>query len=301
MNHRAIGLATLMGLLGGGCAHAPAEPVLPAVCEQAIYGAKQAEPSQARLLTLLLRGMDPATRRLTVPALDCTGTQIRWDGPALACEDATTTTTQLPEQPVGMNEVVTTPAGEGRLLAWVPTARFASGDAVGPVALVEVRPERLRAVALGTLRIFPERVRLRLEAAGGRQVLVAEGEVCPTTGPGGCRRSARLLRLEGSSFEEFTLSDEQGRCLSPALLDISRSEQHRAEPGWQRTTLSASFNLGSAGIAVEEQVVVETMDKPDGTGAMVLRRAQQARTLRWAEGGAVGSEPSLWARLKGAP
>src|SRR6266568_941485 len=83
-------------------------------------------------LALLLRGYDPVSHRATAPAVECTGAQVRWEGPALLCSDGTTTRTALPDQAITDKDVLMTPVDDRLRLVWIITNRFASGDALGP-------------------------------------------------------------------------------------------------------------------------------------------------------------------------
>jgi hypothetical protein len=143
--------------LAAGCAASlPPLSQLPAVCESP-WRSGAAPPSPEEMTLLLLRGYDPATRTVTRPALDCTGAQVRWESPALACADSTLAQTPLSERPLGAEDVIISPVGEGHSLLWIPTTRYAAGDAAGPVGLVRDGEHRLEVVALGVLRAYPRR------------------------------------------------------------------------------------------------------------------------------------------------
>jgi len=286
----------LGGVLGLACAHAPPDPTVAPMCGLAVEAPAGAPPAEA-VIALVLRGLDPVTRRLTLPPLDCTGTQIRWDGPVQACADSAIVRTLLPDRPIGPGDVVTAPVGGGRSLVWIATSRYASGDAVGPVAIVESGWPGLRVVARGVLRAYPEKLALRLERLGGEPVLVAEGESCSGTAPTTCRRAARLMTLRAGRFEPLPVATEDGACLAPGWFDLTRVELQPVEGAWQRLTLNATLTFGPRGLEVEEAVVVESLDRPDATRGPVLRRAQQLRSLRWVGGRLVGTEPALWSRL----
>src|SRR5512137_2366473 len=152
---RIVTTAWLAAVLG--CAGAPAPPAPEtAICVQE-RGAAAGPPDVRSWTDLLLRGVDPVTQRATTPALDCTGAQIRWDGPVLACEDGTLSRTMLPDHAIVAPDVVVSPVSPDRSLVWIVTSRFASGDALGPVALVENTPRQLRVLAVGPLRAYPLR------------------------------------------------------------------------------------------------------------------------------------------------
>jgi hypothetical protein len=280
------------------CAGRPAAPPALCVLER---GAGAAEPDAATWIALLLRGYDAATRRLTSPPLDCTGAQIRWEGPALRCDDARVATTVLADRPLAPADVVATRVSADATLVWIATTHYATGDAAGPVALVAGAGPRLRVVALGVLRAYRERARLRLESLGPTWVLVAEGELCPPGGEAACIRAARVVPLRGSRFEPVPLVGEDGRCLSPAWFDLARQEEGRSERGRERLELTSTMSFSGgprSRLVVEEQVVVHDVS-PGGelASARVLRRAQARREVRWERGRLVASGTPLWWRV----
>jgi hypothetical protein len=297
---RRVMLPWAIGMAFWGCASAPPPaPLRPAVCEFE-RGAATVPPDREAWMALLLRGVDPVTRRATSPALDCTGAQVRWEGPALACDDGAIARGVMPDRPLRSEDVITAATPTGETLVWIPTVRYTSGDALGPVALVEVARSRLRVLAVGPLRAFPSQARLRLERLGDREVLVAEGEYCTRPDPLSCTRSARLVPARGTYFVPEPLLHEDGTCAGPAWIDLSRREAHRAEAHWERRELGGTLIFGPRGLSVEEQVVVmDVGDAPSGTSVRALHRAQSSRTVRWANGRLVVSGPSLWSRMAG--
>ena len=291
----ALALLTL-----GACAGAPVPAGWPdsalCVANRPVEGTS---PTPAEWAALLLSGLDPATRRATSPALDCAGTQVRWEGPALGCEDGTLARTALPERPIADGDVLVSPLGPGRAIVWVVTGRFASGEALGPVALVEHGQHLVRVLASGPLRAYPTRARLRLEQLGGRPVLVAEGESCPTADPAGCARAARLLALRDHRFVAPAVLGEDGRCLAPSWLDLVRREVRPGAAGPEEAGLLATLAFDGAGLTVDEQVVVREAPGRDRAEARVLRRAQLQRTLRWRGEDLTTSGSPLWERMAG--
>ncbi len=250
-------------------------------------------------IALLLRGYDPSTHRVTSPAIDCTDAQVRWEAPVAACFDGSLVRTQLPDRPLGGKDVVATPFGEDVRLVWVITSRFASGDALGPVAVVEVKSRRLVVRAIGVLRGYPERARLRLEKLGETEVLVAEGESCAGKDPGSCQRAARVLPLRGERFASDPLVSEAGACVSAAWFDLAREEIEPIESGWKRRyRLDAALTFAPEAIRIEEQLAIHEFDprKPQ-TPPRLLRRAQGERTVTLAGGKLVATGKPLWTKV----
>jgi hypothetical protein len=282
-----------------GCAGSQSPPARPAICEAQRSGDGDLDASA--WIALVLRGYDPTTHRATTPALDCTGAQVRWDSPALACEDGALARTALPERPLMKEDVIVSPAGPGAQLVWIVTSRFSSGDGLGPVAWVQSDRDRVAVVAVGALRANPTRARLRLETLGEKTVLVAEGDACAGRDPSTCVHSARVVPLEGDRFVAAPLQGEEGQCLSPAWFDLTRREQRRRSGRWERSELSASLLFDGRGLTVDEQFVVHDLGSaPDSGVDRVLHRAQGTRTVRWEKDHLVATGRSPWAEV-GSP
>jgi hypothetical protein len=288
----------LGALLLASCATAPRHPWPDeARCELAGPDATAAGPE--KWIKLLLRGWDPETRKVTSPALDCTTAQVRWEAPAFACFDNALATTVLPPRPLSEADVVVSRIDEGFGIAWVVTNRFASGDALGPVAIVEQKGDRLVVHALGALRAYPHKAALRLEKLGGVTVLVAEGQLCASADPASCVRSARIMPLRGDRFSPEPLFTEAGACASPAWFDLDRSESTTLETGWtRRNTLAASLVFGPEGLRVEEQLVVHDLDPRDREARpRVFRKADGERTVKPVEAKLVTTGRSVWSAV----
>ncbi len=271
----------------------PLHEELPTICE----GESASPPDSATWIALLLRAYDPATRRATVPAVDCRGSQVRWEGPARACDDAPGRS-PLPPQPLADSDVVVSPVSKDATLVWIATSHYASGDALGPVALVASRGKRLRVKALGALRAYPTRATLHMEKLGVLDVLVAEGESCASTDPATCTRSARVLPLRAGGFVAEPFRGEDGRCASPGWVDLGRRDRRRTETGWESRELTATMTFGTGELIIEEQVLVSALGgTPGSSPPRLLDRAQSTRTVRWVEGRLEARGTPLWSRM----
>ncbi len=268
-------------------------------CE--LEGPDASAPGHEKWMKLMLRGYDPESRRVTHPALDCTTAQVRWETPAFACFDNALATTLLPPRPLGEADVVVSRIGEGFGIAWVITNRYASGDALGPVAVVEQTGTRLVVRALGALRAYPDRATLRLETMGGLTVLVAEGQLCASADPATCVRSARLMPLRADRFSPEPLFSEAGACASPAWFDLDRREDAALDSGWtRRHQLSASLVFGPEALRVEEQLLVHDLDPRDKQARpRLFRRADGDRAVKPVDGKLVTTGRSVWSTALG--
>jgi hypothetical protein len=268
-----------------------------AYCE--LEGPDAAAPGHEKWIKLLLRGYDPESRRVTSPALDCTTARIRWESPAFACFDNALATTVLPPRPLGEADVLVSRIGDGLGIAWVLTNRYASGDALGPVAVVEQKDDRLVVHALGALRAYPDRATLRLEKLGGLTVLVAEGRLCASADPASCVRSARLMPLRGDRFSPEPLFSEVGACATPAWFDLDRRENVTLDTGWtRRHQLAASLVFGPEGLRVEEQLAVHDLDPKDKQARpRLFRKADGERTVKPVNEKLVTTGRSVWSTV----
>jgi len=259
-------------------------------------GSEATTPGHEKWIRLLLRGYDPESRRVTHPALDCASAQVRWETPAAACFDNALATTLLPPRPIGEADVFVSPLGEGFGIAWVITNRYASGDALGPVAIVEQRETSLVVRALGVLRAYPDHATLRLERVGGLTVLVAQGQLCASADPASCVRSARVMPLRGDRFSAEPLFSDAGACVSPAWFDLDRRETVTLDSGWRRRhQLSASLVFGPEALRVEEQLVVHDLDPRDAQARpRLFRKADGERIVRPADAKLVTTGRGLW-------
>lgn len=295
MTVRALALA--LALAGASCATS-SRPQRPwsgaAYCHLDLASAPAGND---RWLALLLRGYDPATRRTTTPAIDCANLQVRWDGPALACADGTLARTLLPARPLEERDVVVSPMVEGYRVVWIMTNRFASGDALGPVAVVEEARGTLAVRALGALRAYPDKVALRLEKLGAITVLVAEGEAC--AGKGACVRAARLMPLRADAFRQEPLYSDAGTCASAAWFDLSRAETDPLASGWSRRhQLDATLVFGPAGLRVMEHLQVLELDpRQPGIPPRLSRNAEGERAVRDAGARMIATGEPLWSKV----
>jgi hypothetical protein len=285
-------------LVVGGCAAGEHPWSSTALCAVERGGGEE-EPKETAWLSLLLAGWDPATRRATHPAVDCTGAQVRWEGPALRCTDGSTALADVPDRPLGPDDVVVSKLGDDYRIVWIVTNRYASGDGLGPVAVVEVRPRRLIVRAIGHLRANLVRPRLRLERLGDREVLVAEGEVCSSADPSSCARSARVMPLERERYVAAPVTSEDGACVSPALFDLGREESASLPSGWRRRyRLDATLSFLPTTLRVKEAVVVSDYDpRHPNTPERPYRRAEAETDVRHERGRFVTASTSLWAKM----
>lgn len=213
----------------------------------------------------------------------------------------------IAQRPITEDDVLVSRVADNLRLVWVVTDRFTNGEAIGPVALTEFLSDGKVVVrAIGTVRNFPKRARMRLETVGERRVLVHEGEICGdeedrTT----CRRAARLMLLQttgnahGARFLPEPLRSVRGRCYGPARFEFTKSEDVNLSTGVRRRfSLSTGIQVRPEGIQVHETVLVQDANpaRPDDPPRS-FRRAGQDRAVYVRGNTFVSSDPSLWSRV----
>lgn len=307
---RWFGLCAALGLAGAVVASAcssnrppPAAPLpVPMVCAvaapPAVAGAVPTLRADA-WARLLIRGYTPGVAQGNVR--DCTDQPVAWREPTVRCRESAEPTAPVPQRPLTEDDVIVQRLSPSLRLVWIIVDRFDNGEAVGPVALAEFTGDRVGVRAIGTLRTFPRRARLRLEAIGARRVLIGEGEVCTDeNNPLTCRRQARLMMLQGDRFVAEPLRTASGRCLGPARFEFKKEYSVVVpETGWERTfELQTSLQYRAEGVQVSEQVIVSDRDRArPQVPARIFRRAAADRAIYVINNAFVASDPSLWNRV----
>ncbi|MBM7115285.1 hypothetical protein [Archangium primigenium] len=268
-----------------------------------------AVPREARLVLsaeewfdLLLHGYDREQGTAARPTLDCSGSPVVWQEPAAdECRQPGPDVPLLPTSPRLTDEdlVMATLQADQRLV-WVITRRYANGEALGPVGLVERTDTGLVVRALGSLRSFPLHSKLTLERVGGTQVLVAEGEQCTLEGPSVCRRFARLLPLRHGRFFAETVTSQDGKCLGPTWFPFSHEQNFLLPSGLHRQlVMTSTLKFDADGIRINEEVTVHDLDpKRPALPARLQRRVSAERKLQLKGNQMEGTDASLWVRLE---
>ncbi|MET0404326.1 MAG: hypothetical protein ABW123_18085 [Cystobacter sp.] len=297
MNRLTLLASTSMILLLG-CA---ARQTPPALCAIDVAREKRPILSAEDWFALLLHGFDREQRTLARPTLDCSGSPVVWQEPvADECREAGPDAELLPmsQQLTDEDLVMTTLRADLRLV-WVIARRYANGEALGPVGLVERTDQGIVVRALGSLRSFPLQSQLRLEQTGNTTVLVAEGEQCTLEGESVCRRFARLLPLRNGRFFSESVTGQDGKCLGPAWFPLSRQQLLQLPGGMQRKVeLTSNLKFTSEGIFLNEEVAMHDLNpKNPSMPPRPYRRAQSERKLRVEGTRLVGTDASMWVRL----
>lgn len=242
---------------------------------------------------LLLQGYRPAGA-LARPARDCTGQPVKLE--VDGCVDDPVPISVDPP-PLTARDLIVSSLGDARRLVWAITDRLPSGQAEGPVALVEIEAHRTAVRAIGVLRAFPENVTLRLEKLGGAPVLVAEGERCvkPQV-PELCQRGIRVVPLIGNRFAPKPLVDDKGACLGNAFL-VTRSGGAAGGRHSAKYQLEGAVTFSPDAIAVREQLAISLPQAAsDPNMESFVTRVQAERQITLQGGNLVATGPSVLAR-----
>lgn len=287
-------------------------PPPPRLCSAGPEMVRRDVPTPDDWFALLLHGFDRGQGIASSPSVDCSGVPVVWQEPQPSeCREPGPEAKALPppdrltEEELVSNKVTNDPRlpwrTEGELrLVWVIARRFANGEGLGPVGLVERTLEGYTVHALGSLRAYPRQAWLRLEQTNNALVLVAEGEVCTEETPPVCRRMARVLPLRSERFfAEAVTSGSDGSCLGPAWFPLSREQVFVLPNGWhRRVEFTSTLAVKPEGIVLDEQVVMHNLDpRQPSMPPLLYRRAQAQRVLEVKEARLVGTSPSLWVRL----
>jgi hypothetical protein len=300
-------LLVVAGVAGLSCKHdAPVrESVVRALCFSELPATmKVVSPAVWKpeaLFQLLINGYDPSTGRVPLPPTDCMGTPVLWQDPAPGeCAVTEPEAQPLPMQALTVDEMVITEMRLDLKLVWAIVRRFSNGEAIGPVALVEATPRGLAVRALGTLKALPKSARLRLERINGIEVLLVDGERCwGKDDPKTCQRIVRLMPLRGNRFVAEPLVGQDGKCMQPANIALSRAGTQTLPSKWQRKyEFTAALSVAPDGIHVAEQIAAKDSDpKQTSSPARLFRKAQDERLIQVNQSRMSVDRPSVWTQL----
>jgi len=302
-------VAVALVVAGAGCSKKPVqvrESAVRALCfSEMPSDMKVMSPAiwkPETLFQLLINGYDKSTGKVPLPPTDCMGTPILWQDPAPGeCDETAQEGTPLPIQPLTVQEMIVTEMRLDLKLVWAVVRRFSNGEAIGPVALVEATPRGLAVRALGTLKAMPKSARLRMERVGGIEVLLVDGERC--WGPEGstqCQRMVRIMPLRGNRFvAEPLVSQENGKCMQPANIALSRTASQPLPSRWLRKyEYTAALTVAPDGIRVAEQVTAKDSDpRQPSSPPRLFRKAQDERVIQVNQSRMAVNRSSVWNQL----
>jgi hypothetical protein len=196
---------------------------------------------------------------------------------------------RLPARPLTDEDIVINEGPDGTSLVWVQAIHYKSGEAIGPVALVEWTKAGIAVRALGSLRAQTNKARMRIEVAGEQRILVVEGDECNVEESKLCQRIMRLLPIIDGRFATVPLKlnaeDANGAdvCLGDAAFALYEQYTSDLPDGWIRKfeiVRSVTFDKGTP--LVSEQVVIKDKDpnQPEAP-PQEFREASSDRSLTY--------------------
>jgi hypothetical protein len=280
----ALRAACLGALVLAGCASRAKEPTTAPV-NKPICAVDTSINGDAPLATrtfpvqywfVLMLGGYRSTGDLTLPVKDCRGlpVELRYDGCSPEAVGQAEVAARLTASDLFISNL-----GDARRLVWVTVSHLPDGQAQGPVALAEVTKNGIAVRAMGTLRAYPERVKLRLTQMGTHNLLVAEGEHCPgKLDPASCDRGIRVMPLVGTRFENQPLSRADGGCLGASLI---ASHAAGRRPSGETYDFESAVDFQPDGISIQEQLTIRpaTTKREREVSAAFVTKVQAARRV----------------------
>ena len=314
-----LGIAAVLTLAPGCRKRGPDGPM--PLCEAQVAGDQAVEAKAQELppevwFSILIDGFDRDRMLAGDEPSDCTGRSViaptlpspqlepgetapeEPEGTVAGCPvGADPNEGRLPARPLTDEDLIISAGPDGKTLVWVQTVHYQSGEATGPVALVEWTQIGVAVRALGTLRAQTNKARMRIERAAGMDVLVVEGDECNIADSKLCRRIMRLLPIINDRFSTVPLKRAEGDCLGDATFSLFDQYSSLLPDGWTRQfQVVRSVDFEGEYPVIAEQVTIRDSD-PEQPEAppQEFRQASSDRALvykdRYFE-----TEPTLWER-----
>ena len=226
----------------------------------------------------------------------CAREPIRWTLPSM-CSALLEPSGDATGVPITDESTIVRRVGGDKTFVFVRTHRYANGEVLGVLALVQNRSNGLAVRAIGTLRTREERLRVKMNAADN--LLIAEGETCvDASNPATCKRAIRFLPIVDNHYRATGIDTEERSCIGPAFLEPSRNETVVMPNGWERRfSLAASYEEKDGGILIHEQVTVDDADPSNPeVPARRFRQVESDRFIRITDGRLVSDKVPLWDR-----
>jgi hypothetical protein len=240
---------------------------------------------------------------------DCLGRRIHVEPAPDGCGGEPQDEASPNPTPIAEESVVERDMGNALHAVWIITHRYDGGDGYGVLALVRRDKEGLATLALGSLRMRTERVKLDHWTIQHQSLLVASGETCSATEPArpagragsspNCQRSVRIATQRGTRLVEAPLLDPSGKCLQPPGFELARQHERTLPSGLRRRfELTANVTHDARHVVIEERLLVRDLDP--SAPLLPAREVQHVETNRLIEplpgGRLVTRQASLWSR-----
>ena len=294
----ALVAALVGGTMGAACRPKKRSGNPPLCVFQAVTDAEMMSQSltPVQWLSIVAPKIDRSTLERMGPPTDACGRGLELEAePWPACPGQYPPTVPKVGDPVEASDVVLGQVGENRMLAWAATDELASGDAMGPAALIIWKGSGLEVHATGLLRGLRRDARLRLHNTSGVLVVILDAQDCDVDDR--CTTVTKFFPVVSRRFLDVPLLDADGNCIgSPSFVLDRRLEQPQKGKLTRRFTLQRTVELSEEeGVVLVDLVVGEEYDPKDPVGTVKpFRRVTARRTLEFVEDHFVLRDRDLW-------
>ncbi|MCA9709403.1 MAG: hypothetical protein KDK70_26415 [Myxococcales bacterium] len=191
-------------------------------------------------------------------------------------------------------DLIMSQVGEGRMLLWAATEELATGEAMGPAALVFWTDTGLEIHAAGMLRGLRNEARIRLHQTSGKPVVILESQECNANDE--CTPIAKFFPIVKRRFMDFPVKSAEGECNGSATFALSRkAEQPREGKLTRKFELQRSVELAEDGIYMVDLITGDEYNPKDPAGVVrPFRRVTARRKLELADDYFIVRDKDLW-------
>jgi len=251
------------------------------------------KPSQ--WMPIISPAVDSATLERKGPLRDSCGRVLEAEEePWPACPGQARPAIPRAADSIEPSDIIMGQVGEGRMLVWAATEELATGDVMGPAALVFWTETGLEVHATGALRGLRNETRLRLHLSTGTPVVILEAQQCGSDGR--CTTVSKFFPIVARRFKDVPVLDVDGNCLGEAAFPLDKREEQSA-PGklTRRFILQRTVELADDGIYLVDLVTGDEFNPKDPVGTVKpFRRVTARRKLVYVEDHFVLRDRDLW-------
>lgn len=298
-----IGRASKIALLGVGvglmmgAACRPKPSSNPPLCR---YKASEEDLASQSLppeqwLSTISPSVDRSTMTRRGPLKDACGRVLEIPAePWPACPGMAPPTVPKGGDRIEISDLIVSQVGEGRLLIWAATEELATGEAMGPAALVFWKGGGLEVHAAGLLRGLRNEARIRLHKTSGKPVVILESQKCTTDDR--CTAITKFFPIIKRRFQDLPIKGPEGECEGEASFVLSRkTEEPRSGKLTRRFELQRTVELAEDGIYLVDLVTGDEYNPRDPVGTVKpFRRITARRKLELANDHFMVRERDLW-------
>ncbi|MEM9461970.1 MAG: hypothetical protein AAGF11_47865 [Myxococcota bacterium] len=246
-------------------------------------------------LSVISPSVDRSTMTRKGPLKDACGRVLEVPAdPWPACPGMAPPTVPKGGDRIEISDLIVGQVGEGRLLIWAATEELATGEAMGPAALVFWKGGGLEVHAAGILRGLREEARIRLHKTSGKLVVILESQQCASDGR--CTAITKFFPIVRRRFQDFPIKGPEGECEGEASFVLSRkTEEPRSGKLTRRFELQRTVELAEDGIYLVDLVTGDEYNPRDPVGTVrPFRRVTARRKLELADDHFMVRSRDLW-------